>query len=44
MFYKFTLKEITVEAPTEEEAWDELFHQTEITADYVEKCECTGEE
>ena len=43
MRYRFTIKPIEISAPTEEEAWDELFHQYDIDPDYIEiECECLG--
>lgn len=44
MEYKFTIKPIVISAPTEEDAWDELFHQYDIDPDNVEiSVECIGE-
>ena len=43
MTYKFTVQPIVISAPTEEEAWDELFHQTGIDPENVEvDVECLG--
>ena len=45
MFYKFTIKPIVIKAPTEPDAWDELFHEYEIDPEDVEiEVECLGEE
>ena len=45
MTYKFTIKPIIVHAPTEQDAWDELFHEYEIDPEDVEiEVECLGEE
>lgn len=44
MEYKFTIKPIVISAPTEEDAWDELFHQYDIDPDNVEiSVECIGD-
>lgn len=44
MEYKFTIKPIVISAPTEEDAWDELFHQYDIEPDNVEiSVECIGD-
>lgn len=45
MLYRFTVVPIVVEAPTEEDAWDELFHNYDLDPDNVEiEVECIGEE
>lgn len=44
MEYKFIIKPIVISAPTEEDAWDELFHQYDIDPDNVEiSVECIGD-
>ena len=44
MEYKFTFKPIIISAPTEEDAWDELFHQYDIDPDNVEiSVECISD-
>jgi len=44
MLYRFTIVPIVVDAPTEEEAWDELFHDHGLDPDSVDiEVECIGE-
>lgn len=44
MFYKAIIhKEMLIEAPTEEEALDEVFHRFDLDTDEVE-ITCVGEE
>ncbi len=44
MNYRFTITPIVISAPTEEDAWDELFHQYDIDPNNVEiSVECIGE-
>lgn len=44
MNYRFTIKPIEISAPTEEDAWDELFHQYDLDPEDVEiEVECIGE-
>ena len=43
MRYKFTVKPIEISAPTEEEAWDELFHEYDLDPDNIDiEVECLG--
>ena len=43
MNYRFTVVPIVISAPTEEEAWDELFHQYNLDPENVDiEVECLG--
>ena len=45
MNYRFTVTPIVISAPTEEEAWDELFHEYDLDPDNVDiEIECLGDD